>query len=53
MPSNGHKSVLIAAPHASNRNLPYTLMVAFALRLNVYWMGERQLFRFPFSRIMM
>ena len=53
LPSNGQKSVLIAAPHTSNWDLPYTLMVAFSLRLNVYWMGKRQLFRFPFRGIMM
>jgi 1-acyl-sn-glycerol-3-phosphate acyltransferase len=53
LPPNGQKSVLIAAPHTSNWDLPYTLMVAFALRLNVYWMGKRQLFRFPFRHIMM
>nr|WP_295075967.1 1-acyl-sn-glycerol-3-phosphate acyltransferase [uncultured Roseateles sp.] len=47
-----HKSVLIAAPHTSNWDLPYTLMVAFALRLNIYWMGKRQIFRFPFGGVM-
>jgi 1-acyl-sn-glycerol-3-phosphate acyltransferase len=51
LPPNGQKAVLIAAPHTSNWDLPYTLMVAFALRLNVYWMGKRQLFRFPFRGI--
>ena len=53
LPPNGQKSVLIAAPHTSNWDLPYTLMVAFSLRLNVYWMGKHQLFRFPFRGIMM
>lgn len=53
MPLNGQKSALIAAPHTSNWDLPYTLMVAFSLRLNVYWMGKHQLFRFPFRGIMM
>ncbi len=53
LPPNGQKSVLIAAPHTSNWDLPYTLMVAFALRLNIYWMGKHQLFRFPFRGIMM
>jgi 1-acyl-sn-glycerol-3-phosphate acyltransferase len=38
------KYVMIAAPHTSNWDFPYTLMVAFALRLNVYWMGKRSLF---------
>jgi 1-acyl-sn-glycerol-3-phosphate acyltransferase len=53
LPPNGRKSVLIAAPHTSNWDLPYTLMVAFALRLNVYWMGKEQLFRPPFRGLMM
>jgi len=46
------KSVFIAAPHTSNWDLPYTLMVAFALRLNIYWMGKASLFRFPFGALM-
>ena len=53
LPANGRKCVLIAAPHTSNWDLPYTLMVAFVLHLNIYWMGKRQLFRFPFRHIMM
>jgi 1-acyl-sn-glycerol-3-phosphate acyltransferase len=52
LPPGAEKSVLIAAPHTSNWDLPYTLMVAFSLRLNVYWMGKAQLFRFPFGGIM-
>jgi 1-acyl-sn-glycerol-3-phosphate acyltransferase len=47
------KSVFIAAPHTSNWDLPYTLMVAFALRLNIYWMGKEQLFKPPFRGLMM
>jgi 1-acyl-sn-glycerol-3-phosphate acyltransferase len=53
LPPNGRKCVLIAAPHTSNWDLPYTLMVAFALRLNVYWMGKEQLFKPPFRGVMM
>ena len=53
LPANAAKSVLIAAPHTSNWDLPYTLMVAFALRLNVYWMGKASLFRPPFRGVMM
>ncbi len=52
LPSNTPKSVLIAAPHTSNWDLPYTLMVAFALRLNVRWMGKQSLFRWPFGALM-
>jgi 1-acyl-sn-glycerol-3-phosphate acyltransferase len=53
LPPNAAKSVLIAAPHTSNWDLPYTLMVAFVLRLNVYWIGKASLFRPPFRGVMM
>ncbi len=52
LPAQGRRSVLIAAPHTSNWDLPYTLMVAFALRLNIQWMGKASLFRFPFGGLM-
>jgi len=41
---NVTKYVLIAAPHTSNWDFPFTLMVCFALRLRVYWMGKSSLF---------
>lgn len=53
LPANGQKSVLIAAPHTSNWDLPYTLMVAFALGLRIYWMGKAQIFKPPFRGVMM
>lgn len=53
LPPDAAKSVLIAAPHTSNWDLPYTLMVAFALRLNVHWMGKAAIFKPPFRRVMM
>jgi 1-acyl-sn-glycerol-3-phosphate acyltransferase len=53
LPPNGQKSVLIAAPHTSNWDLPYTLMVAFTLGLRVYWMGKAQIFKPPFRGLMM
>ena len=52
MPANIPKSVLIAAPHTSNWDLPYTLMVALALRLNICWIGKSSLFRWPFGPLM-
>jgi 1-acyl-sn-glycerol-3-phosphate acyltransferase len=52
MPLATPKSVIIAAPHTSNWDLPYTLMVAFALELNIHWMGKIQIFRFPFQSVM-
>ena len=52
LPSGSNKSVLIAAPHTSNWDLPYTLMVAFSLKLNIYWMGKEQIFKPPFYGLM-
>jgi 1-acyl-sn-glycerol-3-phosphate acyltransferase len=52
LPPDARKCVLIAAPHTSNWDLPYTLMVAFVLRLDIRWMGKASLFRFPFGPVM-
>jgi 1-acyl-sn-glycerol-3-phosphate acyltransferase len=52
LPAGTPKCVLIAAPHTSNWDLPYTLMVAYVLRLNIYWMGKASIFRFPFGGLM-
>ena len=53
LPVSAVKSVVIAAPHTSNWDLPYTLMVCFVLRLNVYWMGKASIFKPPFRGVMM
>ena len=52
LPARSAKAVLIAAPHTSNWDLPYTLMVAFRLHLHIYWMGKASLFRWPFGAVM-
>lgn len=52
LPPQATRSVLIAAPHTSNWDLPYTLMVAFALDLNIYWMGKQSIFTPPFRGLM-
>ena len=41
------KYVLIGAPHTSNWDFPYTLMVCFSLRLRVVWMAKASLFKWP------
>jgi 1-acyl-sn-glycerol-3-phosphate acyltransferase len=51
-PPGVDKAVFIAAPHTSNWDLPYTLMVAFCLDLRPYWMGKSGIFRFPFGPLM-
>ena len=45
------KFVVISAPHTSNWELPTGLMLAFAFRIKVFWMGKDSLFRFPFGRL--
>jgi 1-acyl-sn-glycerol-3-phosphate acyltransferase len=52
LPATAQRCVLIAAPHTSNWDLPYTLMVGFALNLNLYWMGKASLFRGPAGPVM-
>jgi 1-acyl-sn-glycerol-3-phosphate acyltransferase len=52
LPAQASKSVLIAAPHTSNWDLPYTLMVSFVLHLNIHWMGKASIFRFPYGPLM-
>ena len=52
LPADASKAVLIAAPHTSNWDLPYTLMVCFVLQLNVYWMGKSSIFKWPFGSVM-
>ena len=46
------KCVVIVAPHTSNWDFPVMLLLAFALRLKVTWMGKHTLFRPPFGGIM-
>ncbi len=53
LPPGCEKAVLIAAPHTSNWDFPYSLMVCFTLRLNVYWLGKASLFRHVMRPIMM
>jgi 1-acyl-sn-glycerol-3-phosphate acyltransferase len=46
------KCVLIAAPHTSNWDLFYTLLVAFDLKTSIYWMGKDAIFKKPFGSTM-
>ena len=52
LPPSARKCVFIAAPHTSNWDLPYTLMVSFVLGLDIHWMGKASIFRFPFGGLM-
>lgn len=53
LPPDLKKAVFIAAPHTSNWDMPFTLFVAFALRLKIYWMGKEEIFKPPFRGVMM
>ncbi len=46
------KFVLIAAPHTSNWDLLYTMLVAFDLNAKIYWMGKDAIFMKPFAGLM-
>ena len=43
------RCVVIAAPHTSNWDFFYTLLIAFAFRKKMYWMGKNTLFKKPFG----
>lgn len=45
------KFVMIAAPHTSNWDMPLTLIIAFAFRLKIYWMGKKEIFRWPIGPV--
>ncbi len=42
------KFVLVGAPHTSNWDLPFTMLMAFAFRARIHWMGKTSIFRRPF-----
>ena len=41
--------VLIAAPHTSNWDLPFTLALSYVYDVPIRWAGKHTLFRFPFG----
>ena len=43
------KYVIIVAPHTSNWDVFYGVMLAFALKLDAHFMAKKELFRWPFS----
>lgn len=49
---NAPKAVLVAAPHTSNWDLPFSLAVAWVLGVRIRWMGKHTIFRFPFGSLM-
>jgi 1-acyl-sn-glycerol-3-phosphate acyltransferase len=45
------KFVMIAAPHTSNWDFLYTIIIAFAFRQKIFWMGKEKIFKKPFAPI--
>ena len=52
LPPQASRCVVIAAPHTSNWDFPYTLMGALVLGMHIRWLGKASLFRFPFGGLM-
>ena len=46
------KAVVVAYPHTSNLDFPFTLAICWALGLNIRWLGKKSLFRFPLGLVM-
>ncbi len=46
------KYVLIAAPHTTNWDFPFTLAFAAVFGIRIRWMGKHTLFRWPFGWFM-
>lgn len=46
------RCVVVAAPHTSNWDFPFTLLAAFALGMHIRWLGKASLFRAPFGGLM-
>ncbi len=51
LPESG-KFVLVGAPHTSNWDFTFMLMVSFIFRVRVSWLGKDSLFKKPFGGIM-
>lgn len=47
------KYVIIAAPHTSNWDLFFMMLVALKLDIHIYWMGKDSIFKFPFKHTML
>lgn len=52
VPADVDKFVIIAAPHTSNWDFPFTLAVAATIDMKFYWVGKHTLFRWPFGGLM-
>jgi len=48
-PPEEKKCVIIAAPHSSNWDFVFFLLVIFKLKMSVHWMGKHTMFAWPFK----
>jgi 1-acyl-sn-glycerol-3-phosphate acyltransferase len=46
------KYVIIAAPHTSNWDLFFMMLIALKLDIHIYWIGKASIFNFPFKHVM-
>ena len=46
------KFVVIAYPHTSNWDVPFTIAICMVSRLKIYWLGKASLFRGPMGPVM-
>ena len=46
------KFVMIAAPHSSNWDFVFFLLIVFKLKLSIHWMGKHSMFKFPFKGLL-
>ena len=46
------KFIVIAYPHTSNWDVPWTLAISLVYRVHIHWMGKSTLFRGPMGPIM-
>ncbi|KOY84659.1 hypothetical protein AD998_19640 [bacterium 336/3] len=52
LPQNVKKTVMIAAPHTSNWDFFYTMVIFSALGVRVRFLGKKSLFKFPLGFLM-
>jgi len=46
------KYILIAAPHSTNWDFVFFLLVVFKFKINAHWMGKDTMFRWPFKSLL-
>ena len=52
VPPSAPRCVLIAYPHTSNWDFIWTLAFAWAMDVEISWMGKEEMFRWPFGGFM-